>query len=62
MITGKEAIIMSVDEARVLLNALDIMSWTKKKIEELQKNGSFTVIDQLKDTVRSYNQSKLIGE
>lgn len=55
MIIGSEAVIISVDEAQVLLNALHI-DWTREKIRELQKEGSYAVIDNLRTAVRHANK------
>ena len=51
MILGREAIVISVDEARLLLNELTY-GRTKEVIQLQQESGVLTVIEDLKTAVK----------
>ena len=55
---GSEVIVMPVEEARILLCALDVVSYTKDKIKKFQKDGTFRIIDNLRDVVRTYDRGE----
>jgi hypothetical protein len=57
MILGKDAIVISVEEARILVNELHV-SWTRERIERLQKEGSLTVIDNLRTLISQADSIK----
>ena len=51
MILGREAIVISVDEARLLLNELTY-GRTKEIIQLQQESGVLTLIEELKTAVK----------
>ena len=56
MIIGSNAIVMSIDDARKLLDALRL-EWNSKTIADLQRRGLFDVVDGLRGIVRAHDRS-----
>lgn len=54
MIDGREAIILSVEEASKLLEAIRII-WSKDVIEELNRRGLLQTVDEFSSLVRRFD-------
>ena len=59
ILLGSEVIIISVDDARKLVNARPV---SRNDLETLQQHGALSVLEDLSSAVRRYDYGEEVGD